>query len=207
MIHMKRINEVLNQLTDAAAIMQDLKDTLREIDPSFRAEEEKYEAACGILIEKIGDSVTPSASDYLAAMEAQYAAALIYIGWQGFRLNMDIFANPVNALLLRGDFEDLHQERRLLTVPGVEEHNRTINAFRDALRERSDNEQDLTEGISSFYTYLETTGYKLAHYFGFRLADGFLRHVIPGYTDDSVNTSLYKMVLHDALGIDPDLME
>ena len=204
---MKRINDVLHQLTDTAAIMQDLKDTLREIDPSFRAEEEKYEAACGVLLEKIGSSVTPSASDYLVAMEAQYIAALVYIGWQGFQLNQDIFTNPVNALLLRGDFEDLHRERRLLTVPGVDEHNRTINAFREALREGSDNEQDLAEGISSFYAYLETTGYKLAHYFGFRLADGFLGHVIPGYIDDSVNTALYKMALQEALGIDPDLME
>lgn len=203
---MKRINDALHQLTDAAVIMQELKETLREIDPSFRAEEEKYEAACGVLIEKIGDSVTPSASDYLAALEAECAAALVYIGWQGFRLNMDIFSNPVNALLLRGDFEDLHRERRLLTVPGVQEHNRTIHAFHDALRDRHD-DQKLVEEISSFYTYLETTGYKLAHYFGFRLADGFLRHVIPGYTDDSVNTTLYKMALHDALGFDPDLME
>ena len=203
---MKRINDVLHQLTDAAAIMQDLKETLREIDPNYHAEEEKYEAACGVLIEKIGDSVTPSARDYLAAMEAECAAALVYIGWQGFRLNMDIFSNPVNALLLRGDFEDLHRERRLPTVPGVQEHNRTIHAFHDALRDSHD-DQDLTDGISGFYTYLETNGYKLAHYFGFRLADGFLRYVIPGYTDDSVNTTLYKMALHDALGFNPDLME
>ena len=203
---MKRINGVLHQLTDAAAIIQELKETLREIDPSFRAEEERYEAACGVLIEKIGDSVTPSASDYLAAMEAECAAALVYIGWQGFRLNLDIFESPVNALMLRGDFEDLHRERRLPTVPGVQEHNRTIHAFHDALRDRHD-DQELTDGISSFYTYLETTGYKLAHYFGFRLADGFLGHVIPGYTDDSVNTTLYKMALHDALGFNPDLME
>ena len=203
---MKRINDVLHQLTDAAAIMQDLKETLREIVPNFRAEEEKYEAACGVLIEKIGDSVTPSARDYLAAMEAECAAALVYIGWQGFRLNMDIFSNSVNALLLRGDFEDLHRERRLPTVPGVQEHNRTIHAFYDALRDRHD-DQDLTDGISGFYPYLETTGYKLAHYFGFRLADGFLRYVIPGYTDDSVNTTLYKMALHDALDFNPDLME
>lgn len=203
---MKKIGDVLHQLTDPATIMQDLKETLREIDPNYHAEEEKYEAARGVLIEKIGDSVTPSARDYLAAMEAECAAALVYIGWQGFRLNMDIFSNPVNALLLRGDFEDLHRERRLPTVPGVQEHNRTIHAFHDTLRDRHD-DQDLTDGISSFYTYLETTGYKLAHYFGFRLADGFLRHVIPGYTDDIVNTTLYKMALHDTLGINPDLME
>ena len=203
---MKRINDVLHQLTDAAAIMQELKENLREIDPSFRAEEERYEAACGVLIEKIGDSVTPSASDYLAAMEAECAAALVYIGCQGFRLNMDIFSNPVNALLLRGDFEDLHRERRLLTVPGVEKYNRIAAAFQETLLEQF-GDQELTDGISSFYTYLETTGYKLAHYFGFRLADGFLRHVIPGYTDDSVNTTLYKMALHDTLGINPDLME
>ena len=38
---MKRINDVLHQLTDSAAIMQELKETLREVDPSFRAEEDQ----------------------------------------------------------------------------------------------------------------------------------------------------------------------
>lgn len=206
MIHNKKIRDVLYQLTDPATIMQALKDTLREIDSSFKAEEEQYEDACRALVEKIGDSVTPAASDYLVALETECAAALVYIGWQGFQLNIDIFNNPVNALLLKEDFEDLHRERRLPTIPDVKKYNRIIVAFQDVLRERF-SDQDLTEEISSFYTYLETVGYKLAHYYGFRLADGFLRHVIPGYTDDSVNTALYKMALYDALGIDTNLLE
>ena len=99
---MMQICGVLHQLTDPATIMQDLKETLREIDPGFWAEEERDEAARDVLVEKVGDSVTPSASDYLADMEAECAAALVYIGWQGFQLNLDIFESPVNALLLWG---------------------------------------------------------------------------------------------------------
>ena len=66
---------------------------------------------------------------------------------------------------------------------------------------------DLTDGITSFYGYLETTGYKLAHYFGFRLADLFLPYVIPGYTNDSVDTMYYQSDLKKYLRIDVERVD
>ena len=56
-------------------------------------------------------------------------------------------------------------------------------------------------------SYLETTAYKLTHYFGFILADKFLYHVIPGYASDSVTTMLYARDLRDYLQLDLKLLE
>ena len=104
--------------------------------------------------------------------------------------------------MLRGDYEELHRERRLGTLPMAIKSRETINAFYEVMREKYGDKMDLTDGITSFYGYLETTGYKLAHYFGFRLADLFLPYVIPGYTDDSVNTMYYQSDLRKYLNID-----
>lgn len=204
---MKTIETMLHQLTDAKTVMQDVQDTLRIIDPEFQAEEDNYLKAVKDLERELGDTISPSVSEYLGAKEAEFAAAIIYIGWQGFQFNLDIFQNPVNALLLNGDYEDLHRERRLGTLPDVKRAQVVIEAFDAEVKKLPEEKRNLTDGITEFYTYLETTGYKVAHYFGFRLADRFLPYVIPGYSRDDTITFQYAGGLKDFLKIDLDRME
>lgn len=203
---MIRINDVYKQMTDSKAFMHELRETLRIIDPEFFDEEVKFLAASAKLEKELG-STTPTASDYLAAKEASFVAKAIYIGWQGFQLNIDIFNNPINALMLRGDYEELHRERRLHAIPAVRKANETIDAFCEYIKTNLNDKMDLTDDITSYYSYLETTGYKLIHYFGFRLADHFLYHVIPGYTSDPVNTMHYSHELKECLSVNMDGLE
>ena len=93
------------------------------------------------------------------------------------------------------------------TLPEVQKALETINAFCEALRTLPEEKRDLTDGITEFMSYLETTAYKLAHYFGFILADKFLYYVIPGYASDSVTTMLYARDLRDYLQLDLKLLE
>lgn len=51
------------------------------------------------------------------------------------------------------------------TLPNVQEAMTVINAFHDALRAFPQEKRDLTGGITDFICYLETTGYKVAHFF------------------------------------------
>ncbi len=203
---MKTVETILRQMTDTNTIMQDLKAALRTMDPEFGAGEERFQKASEKMERVLGDTISPSAAEYLAAKEEAFAAELIYMGWQGFQFNMDIFRNPVNALLLKGDYEELLQERRLSALPMAGKAREVIRAFHAELRKLPEETQNLTEDIVSFYTYLETTGYKLAHYFGFRLADKFLPYVLPGYTEDSAATMRYAANLRNYLGLDPDRM-
>lgn len=204
---MKTITDIFKQMTDPKAFMHEFRETLRIIDPEFFEEEVKFLAASANLEKELGSTTTPTVSEYLAAKESGFVAEAIYIGWLGFQLNIDIFNNPINALMLKGDYEDLHRERRLGTLPEVQAANETIEAFYAYMRENLKDKMDLTEDISSFYTYLQTTGYKLIHYFGFRLADHFLHYVIPGYTSDSVNTMRYSRELEEYLNVNMNGLE
>lgn len=204
---MKTIEMMLRQMTDASSIIQDLRDTLRTIDPQFPAAEQSFNNAVAALEQSLGDAITPTVSEYLAAKEEVLAMELIYIGWQGFQLNLEIFKNPVNALLLQGDYEDLNLERRLETLPTAKKARKVQNAFHAAMQDMPDEVKNLTDGVTEFYSYLETAGYKIAHYFGFRLADRFLPFVVPGYISDQVNTLQYSGGLQRYLQIDLDCME
>lgn len=204
---MKTVQTLLQQLTDPKTVMADLCETLRIIDPEFFDVEVKYLAAAANLEKELGNSITPSVSEFLAAQEEEFAAEVVYIGWQGFQLNIDIFNAPINALMLRGDYEELHRERRLGSLPMARKARETINAFFEVMRESYRDKMELTEDITTFYSYLQTAGYKIAHYFGFRLADQFLPYVIPGYINDSVDTLYYKSSLEKYLKVDIERME
>ena len=127
---------------------------------------------------------------------------VIRIAWLGFQQNIDCFNNPVNTLFLKMDYEDFHRERRMGTLPQVQRALKTINAFHDVLRSLPEEKRNLTEGITSYISYLETAGYKLAHYFGFIFADEFLSHVIPGYCSDMATTLQYERELEEYLDVD-----
>ena len=204
---MKTIEMMLRQMTDASSIIQDLQDTLRTIDPQFPAAEQSFNKAVAALEQSLGDAITPTVGEYIAAKEEVLAMELIYIGWQGFQLNLEIFKNPVNALLLQGDYEDLNLERRLETLPTAKKARAVLCAFHEAMQDMPDEAKDLTDGVEEFYTYLETAGYKIAHYFGYRLADRFLLFVVPGYISDQVNTLQYSGGLQRYLKINLDRME
>lgn len=192
---MKTVKTVLAQLTDPAILLQEVKETLRTLDPDYPEEERQFLQATAELEHEIG----PSAKGFLAALEQEFTSDILFVGWQGFKLNLDCFTNPVNKLLLREDFENLHLEHRMPTLSMAQEARCTINAFLNTLPSEK---HQFTAGITSYYSYLQTTAYKLAHYFGFLLADQFLPFVIPGYVSDSLLTDQYTLELRAFLQTD-----
>lgn len=204
---MKTVQTLLQQLTDPKIILTEIRETLRMSVPEFLDAEVKYSEAASNLKSVLGDRITPSVGEFIAALETELVYDIIYIGWQGFKFNLDIFNAPINAMLLRGDYEELYQERRLGTLPMAKKTRDTIKEFYEVMREKYADKLELTDDIAEFYSYLQTYGYKLAHYFGFRLADRFLPYVIPGYVDDSVNTGYYRRLLQEHLGVDIGQLE
>ena len=194
---MLTVESLFNQVANPKQILASIKEILAEINPHFSAEEQKYRQAAKKLLASV-ECASPSAEEYLAALEVRYGYELLYIGWQGFQYNLDCFNAPVNALMLQGDFEDLHRERRLHTLPHTHKPQEVINAFTNVLKES--NRLELIDDICDFYCTIETEGYKIAHYFGFLFADRFLPLVVPGYTPDSVITDTYSLILSKATG-------
>ena len=199
---MYTVKSVMSQLTDPKVVLQNVSDTLRRIDPNFLQEEQQYLRAVDALKEAVGNSVSPTASEYIAAREQEICAELIYVAWLGFQQNLECFQNPINTMFLKMDYEDFHRKRRMHTLPEVQKALKTINAFYEVLRTLPEEKSNLTEGITDYMSYLETTGYKLAHYFGFILADQFLYHVVPGYVSDPVTKMQYRWDLQRYLQLD-----
>ncbi len=197
---MEIFGNVLHQLTNVTTIMEAVRQTLGQLDPAFSAEEEKYQKAAAALTLALGGE--SGAGVYLGALEEEFACAVVYIGWQGFRLNWEIFDHPVNALLLNGDYEGLCGERRLGAVSAADGARQIIHDFYESIRNCPEEIRLLVDEIADYYSYLRNTGYKIAHFFGFRLADQFLHYVVPGYTADTVNTNRYTMELSSYLQID-----
>lgn len=199
---MKKIETVLRHMTDSGAVLKALREALREADPAFAGLEEKFRRDCAGLEREWGEAACAGA--YLSAREEQLAMELIYMGWEGFLLNLRIFRNPVNALLLQGDFEELCGERRLGALPAIEKAQQTVNGFFTARKELSESTRQRLDEVNEFYSYLQTMGYRAAHYFGFRLADCFLPYVIAGYRADPVRAFQYRGRLERYLGLDPE---
>ena len=199
---MYTVKSLMNQFTSPEVVLQNVSDSLRKVDPEFIQEERQYYETIGVLRDAIGNSTSPTVDEYIAAVEAEICAELVYVAWLGFQQNIDCFNNPVNTLFLKMDYEDFHRERRMGTLPQVQRALKTINAFHDVLRSLPEEKRNLTEGITSYISYLETAGYKLAHYFGFIFADKFLHHVIPGYCSDMATTLQYERELEEYLDVD-----
>ena len=112
--------------------------------------------------------------------------------------NMSCFYNPVNKLFLETDFESFHQEHLMHSLPATQAAQQLIE---EAYHTIPSELRCLTEPITSYYCYLETTAYKLAHYLGFQLADELLYWVVPGSLHDIKTTCTYRTLLNNYLNI------
>lgn len=194
---MKTVKEILRDMTDTKSILRSLRGTLMQIDPEFPEVEKEYTVSSEALENAMGSqAVRP----YLDAREEFFARALIFIGWQGFRRGMDASRETADAG--SPDYEELHRERCLGALRSTEKARKVQESFTELLRQQPEEVSALTWGINAFYAYLETVGYKLAHYFGFRLAGQFLPYVVPGCTEDLVSAIRYKRDLEEYLHID-----
>lgn len=190
---MTDIQTAAAQLTDTKRLIRELKETLKAADPAYPAEEEKFLRARAVLDTQINAAC---AAQYLAAQEQLLASGMLYAAWHGFQLNLECCADPVRKTFLQADFEDLCHENSMRHLPMAHNARGTIDAFGAAL---SEDQSLLTEDITGYYAYLQTFGYKLAHYFGFRLADELGQYLIPGYICDRDLTARYERRLCEYL--------
>ena len=197
--HMKETSNSFCHFVSEESMLHYVQDAIRLVDPQYPKEEQQYLAACDILKEKICSKVFPGAGAYISAKEQAFSSDALYAAWQGFLLNLRIFQNPVNALMLGEDFEDLHQERRMHTLPLAVQAQKTIDSFYQNIPVEKRN---MLDPINDYFAYMETVGYKLAHYIGFLFGNSFLHRVIPGYVADEVYTDRYTMILREVLQMD-----
>ena len=190
---MKTIEPILSCLT-SLTIVDDLRQTLREKDPEFLPAEEKFQEAIATLTEKLGIA---EVERYVTAMDRQVCSDLVYAGYLGFQANLHNFHNPVASQFTRLDYETFLREHIMQTMPYRNEAEAATATIQEAYEEALNEYED---AIRSYYVYLEVTGPKLAHFWGYRFANQFLPWVEPGYVSDGAQTSMYALELHRDLG-------
>lgn len=187
---MDTIRSLISQLTDTQTALDAIRSLLRQTDRNHPVEERSFMDG----IQAIRDAVGLSVADRLLhELEEQLAAKLIFLFWNGIQMNGACFRDPVKKEFLYQDYEMIHQEHLLRTLPTVRPE------ATDILRQLP---QDLADPIISYICYMETYGYKLAHYLGFRVGDDFLPWIIPGYISDQTLTLRYKATLDQYLKAD-----
>ena len=204
---MYTVKSILPQVTDSELVFQNVMETLRTVDPSFEDEHRQYLHSVDTLMNSLRTEDSTKVMGYIAAKEKAFCSEMIYIAWLGFQQNIACFRNPINTEFLKLDYETIHRENSFQSLPNILSALSAINDFDCSLRSLPDDIQNIAMGITDFFSYLETVGYKLAHYFGFAFADRFLGHVIPGYTPDSATTTQYAMMLQEYLDFNLSLLD
>ena len=204
---MYTVKSILTQVTDSELVFQNIMETLRTVDPSFEDEHRQYLHSVDTLMNSLRTENSTKVMGYIAAKEKAFCSEMIYIAWLGFQQNIACFRNPINTEFLKLDYETIHRENSFQSLPNVHSALSAINDFDCALRSLPDDIQNIAMGITDFFSYLETVGFKLAHYFGFAFADRFLGHVVPGYAPDSATTTQYAMMLQEYLDFNLSLLE
>ena len=190
---MKTIESTLDMLTDLS-IVEDLRKILREKDREFLPVVAKFQEAVRDLATRIGKHAT---QELVAAWDRQICSDLVYAGYLGFQAYLHSFHSPVASQFTRLDYETFLREHIMQTMPYRNEAEATATAIQEAYEEALNEYQDV---IRSYYVYLEVTGPKLAHFWGYRFANHFLPWVEPGYVSDGAQTSMYALELHRDLG-------
>ena len=190
---MKTIESTLAMITDLS-IVEDLRKVLWENDREFLPVEAKFQEAVRDLSTRIGKEAT---QELMTALDRQICSDLVYAGYLGFQANLHNFHNPVASQFTRLDYETFLREHIMQTMPYRNEAETAAAAIQEAYEEDLNEYED---AIRSYYVYLEVTGPKLAHFWGYRFANQFLPWVEPGYVSDGAQTSMYALELHRDLG-------
>lgn len=108
---------------------------------------------------------------------------------------------PVNKMFLKLDYEDIHGEEVMKSMPNLSQYWEKTNVF---YRSQPREQQQLFDPVTSYYSYLQTAAWKLAHYFGFLIGDELLQDVVPGYRPDIALSISYGREIRDYLKVDTD---
>lgn len=162
---------------------------LSQLDPNFEAIRKSYLAAAEAL-----NAIAPEKTHlYLHEANTAFTQELLFLFFAGLQLNAACFYNPANAKILEMDFEAIHHEYQMKSLPGIAQARALTSTAAQHLPEAK------LLPVRDYFAYRETVGWKLAHFFGYLLGNQLFYCLIPGYVQDEATTLYYKRMLSDYL--------
>lgn len=193
------VKNALAAITDYKAIMAAAREILRKIDPEYPEEESNYLSGIRAFKDALSPEEQVTLDNLLLLEEKRMAVNFLFLIWRGINQNLKCVHNSTEKLFLQQDYEDIHDESVMEGMPANEEYWRLCSDFHHSITKE---QHELSSPITAYYCYLATSAYKLAHYFGFRLADGLLYYLVPGYSSDPALTITYRTDLTNYLKVD-----
>ena len=184
------MQKVVEQLT-GKQLVRTLETYLEENFESFAEVRSRYAKAVERLRNE-GSVMVPSVGDVVDAIEKQTASNLFFSGVLGIKANLDHFMDPMARTVLDVDFDVFLREETARRLPAYEKAQMVIDAFYVLL---TPTQKELFSDILDYISYLETTGSKLAHYYGFTVGNEILPNLVLGYYPDHVLTVQYRAML------------
>lgn len=190
--------KMLEQLT-GKQIVRELEVYLEEKFETFLVVHSRYINAIAQLRKELGAAISPSVDDLMEAIDKQTASNLLFSGALGIKFNLDHFIDPMARTVLDVDFPVFLREETAMRLPEYVKAQENIDAFFALLTSA---QKELFEDIIEYISYMETTGPKLAHYYGYIMGNDILHNLVPGYHPDNVLTMQYNSMLADYWGIE-----
>lgn len=178
-------------------IVRELEAYLEQAFEDFPNVQSRYTSALEQLKNDLGRERCPSVDDLVDAIGRQTASNLFFSGVLGIKANLDHFVDPAARTVLDVDFDVFLRENTARRLPEYEKAQDVIDCFFETL---SPTQKEVFGDIIQYISYLETTGPKLAHFYGYILGDEILYRVVPGYHSDDVLTMQYRSMLERCLG-------
>lgn len=193
------VKESVSAITDHKTIMMVAREILREIDPEYPGEESSFLSG----IQAFKNALTPeeqaTLDELLILEDKRMAANFLFLFWRGINQNLRCFQDHTEKGFVDQDYEDIHDESIMEGMPANEKYWRLCSDFHHSI---TNEQHELSAPITSYYCYLATSAYKIAHYFGFKLADSLLYYLVPGYAPDPAVTLAYRTDIATYLNVD-----
>ena len=196
---MKTIEQI-KDLMVGKSVIADLADLLRANDADFAESEKGYYAAVEKLRAALPAEQTPTLDEYLSACETDVISVVAYAGYLGFRVNLENFHHPIGIDFVRLDTIDYLKDHLFGHFPINYRNSQVREAFYKSLPEGL---QGLEDSIQDYFTHLECSGPKLAHYAGYIIANNILPWVEPGYREDYCQTLAFTAETEKYMGYLP----
>ena len=193
------VKKLFSAITDHKSIMMMAREILHEIDPEYPEEESRFTAGVQVFRNSLAPEEQATLDKLLILEEKRMAANFLFLIWRGINQNLRCFQDYTEKGFLNQDYEDIHDESVMEGMPFNEEYWRLCSDFHHSITKE---QNELSDPISSYYCYLATSAYKIAHYFGFKLADSLLYYLVPGYAPDQTTTVAYRSDIADYLKVD-----
>lgn len=183
------------QLIDSLLI-EELKRYLGERCSDYAKAEKEYMKNVQSF-ENTSDTSKTIIREVIELREKSIAASMLFAVHLGFHANKENFEKNTQSFLQFDEPEQYLNERIMKSMPIAVQ---TASKLRKEFVTMTEEQKTIYEDLVSYFILLEDHGTKLAHFYGYLLANHWLYKMIPGYTEDQFQTQRYTKELSSYLG-------